>query len=171
MKKIIVIIAILILFIFIKKEDYYVIPDNAIRLRIIANSNTTYDQYIKNKVKTGIEKEIEEVLKPSTIEESRLLIKSNKETIEEKVKQILKEENYNKDFKIEYGNNHFPEKKYKNVKYEEGDYESLVITLGDGQGNNWWCVLFPPICSFEETENNDIEYSFYIKELFSKYVK
>ena len=135
MKKIIVIIAILILFICIKKEDYYVIPDNAIRLRIIANSNTPYDQYIKNKVKTGIEKEIEEVLKPNTIEESRILINNNKDKIETKVKEILQEENYKEHFKIEYGNNYFPEKEYKNVKYEAGEYESLVITLGEGKGD------------------------------------
>lgn len=171
MKKIIIIISILILFTFIKKEDYYVIPNDAIRLRIIANSNNTYDQYIKNKVKQGIEEEIENILKPNTIEKSRILIKENINQIEEKIKKILEEENYKEDFNIEYGNNYFPEKEYKNVKYEAGEYESLVITLGNGEGDNWWCVLFPPICSFEENNDNNIEYSFYIKEIFNKYIK
>ena len=66
--------------------------------------------------------------------------------------------------------NYFPEKEYKGTIYEEGEYESLLITLGSGEGNNWWCVLFPPLCLIEAEESEEVEYSFFIKELFEKYL-
>ena len=72
---------------------------------------------------------------------------------------------YTNDYNIKYGLNYFPEKKYKNVIYPEGNYESLVITLGEGVGENWWCVLYPPLCLIDE-ENDNIEYDLYIKKIF-----
>ena len=170
MKKIIIVISILMLMIMINKEDYYVIPKEAIRLRIIANSNNIEDQYIKNKVKENINKEIQSILQTSKIEESRTKIEENIEKIKTIIKNTLKEENIKYDYKINYGKNYFPEKIYKNVKYEAGEYESLVITLGSGDGNNWWCVLFPPICVIEENETKEIEYKSYIKEIITKYI-
>ena len=51
-------------------------------------------------------------------------------------------------------------------------YESLVITLGKGEGDNWWCVLFPPLCLLEENENTqDVEYHFLVKDIIDKYLK
>ena len=75
---------------------------------------------------------------------------------------------YNKFIKI---SNYFPQKEFKGVTYEEGYYESLVVTLGSGSGDNWWCVLFPPLCLLEaeESEKDDVEYQFFVKELIDKY--
>ena len=63
-----------------------------------------------------------------------------------------------------------PEKEYKGTTYEEGYYESLVITLGSGEGDNWWCVLFPPLCLLEAEDSDDVEYTSYVKELVDKYL-
>ena len=156
---------------FTTKEKYYVIPNEAIRLRIVANSNSIKDQYIKKQVKENISKEIEAILKTSSLEESREIIQNNIEKIEKVVKETLEELGYETKFNIKFGNNYFPKKIYKNVEYKEGEYESLVITIGEGKGDNWWCVLFPPICSLEETDKNEIEYSLYVKELIEKYTK
>lgn len=172
MKKIIlIIISITMLIMFTTKEKYYVIPNEAIRLRIVANSNSIKDQYIKKQVKENISKEIEAILKTSSLEESREIIQNNIEKIEKVVKETLEELGYETKFNIKFGNNYFPKKIYKNVEYKEGEYESLVITIGEGKGDNWWCVLFPPICSLEETDKNEIEYSLYVKELIEKYTK
>ena len=76
---------------------------------------------------------------------------------------------YNKDYKINFGLNYFPEREYKGIKYKEGLYESLLITLGEGKGNNWWCVLFPPICLLEAEESDEVEYKSLIKEIIEKY--
>lgn len=156
------------------KEDYYIIPNESIRIRIIPNSDSVEDQYIKKQVKTNIELELEKDLKDSkSIEISRKIINENMNNYKAIIKKVLKNENKNQNFDIDYGEHYFPEKTYKGVKYEEGEYESLLITLGEGKGDNWWCVLFPPICQLEVEENNseNIEYSLYIKEMFDKYIK
>lgn len=156
------------------KEDYYIIPNESIRIRIVPNSNSIKDQYIKRQVKTNIELELQNDLKSTTtIEETRTTIKKNINKYDNVIKTVLKNEKYQKKHSIDYGYHYFPEKIYKGVKYKEGEYESLLITLGKGQGDNWWCVLFPPICALEEEGKNNeaIEYSFYVKEMFNKYLK
>ena len=176
MKKLILLLVALIILINITgtyKEDYYIIPEDSIRIRIVPNSNNIKDQYVKKQVKTNLEIELLNDLKNvQTIETSRRIIIKNIKNYQETIKEVLKNENTNQTFQIEYGNHYFPEKKYKGVKYKEGNYESLLVTLGKGQGDNWWCVLFPPLCSLEVEENNKekIEYSLYVKEMFDKYI-
>lgn len=168
----VIFILFLILVVYIDKYDsnYYVIPDDSIRIRIIANSDSFDDQYIKIKVKQLIEPVIEEDLSnSSSLEESRLIIKNNLDKYDSMISSYLVDNSYNDKFSVNYGSNYFPEKEYKGVKYESGNYESLVIKLGSGMGDNWWCVMFPPICSLEVEENSDIEYKVFVKELFDKY--
>lgn len=168
----IIFILFLTLVIYIDKYDsnYYVIPDESIRIRIIANSDSFDDQYIKIKVKQLIEPVIEEDLRSSSsLKESRFIIKNNLDKYDSMISSYLVDNSYNDKFSINYGSNYFPEKEYNGVKYESGNYESLVIKLGSGMGDNWWCVMFPPICSLEVEENSDIEYKVFVKELFDKY--
>ncbi len=151
-----------------------VIPEEAIRFRVIANSNTIYDQNIKIQVKNVIQNKILELTKDKkSIEETRKILKDNIENIDNLVSETLKKLNYDKKYKVKYGYNKFPKKRYKGITYKEGNYESLVITLGDGDGDNWWCVLFPPLCLMEEeeTNNKDNEYTFFIKEIIEEYFK
>ena len=71
-----------------------------------------------------------------------------------------------KDYKINYGINYFPKKIYKGVIYPEGEYESLVITLGSGLGDNWWCVLYPPLCLIEDNKiTDDVEYRLLVQDV------
>ena len=174
MKKIIpIIIAFIILYLFASsnKNDYYIIPEEAIRLRIIANSNSIEDQYIKNKVKLNIEEELKNTISEyETLTTSRTNIKKSIPKYEKIVKETFKEKNYQKDFKINYGFNYFPEKEYKGTVYEAGEYESLLITIGEGKGENWWCVLFPPLCTLEVEETEEIEYRFFIKDFIEGYL-
>ncbi len=175
MKKTIIIMCIILLMSCLSKvkSEELKIPDEAIRLRVLANSNTTYDQAIKMKVSAKLQKELFSLLKETKgIEEARKIIQKNIDTLSKTTEQVLKEENYDKGYKITFGQNYFPEKKYKGVVYDEGYYESLLITLGEGKGNNWWCVLFPPLCLMEaeETETDKVEYKFFIEELINKYL-
>lgn len=177
MKKLISFILAIIMLILISnnyKEDYYVIPKESIRIRIIPNSNNIKDQYLKKQVKFNLELDLKHDLKESTnIETSRKIIKKNLNNYKKVVETVLKNENQNQQYSVDYGYHYFPEKIYKGVKYEEGEYESLLVTLGEAKGDNWWCVLFPPICSLEENSktNEKIEYSFYVKEMFNKFLK
>ena len=150
MKKMILILT-LIVAVFIYKEvknNDIIIPDTAIRLRVIPNSNSTLDQNIKNKVKK--------------------YIKNNIPLIEENVKQIFSENNYDMNFDINYGLNYFPEKEYRGLKYNEGYYESVAISIGKAEGDNWWCVLFPNLCLVDLETKDNVEYKSWIVEKINK---
>lgn len=146
------------------------IPSEAIRFRVIANSNTKEDQALKIKVKENLEKELEKSLKNKrNINESRLVLKKNIPEFQKNIENTLREENSKQKYTINYGLNYFPKKEYKKVKYKEGSYESLVVTLGKGEGENFWCVLFPPLCKLENENNKKVEYRILIKEILDKY--
>ena len=172
MKKIIIaLLVILSIIIFDKTKADNIIPKEAIRLRVIANSNSKYDQQVKMKVSKNIQSELYNLLKETKgIEEARKKIKDNMNGLNNSVKKTLKQENYPLSYTINYGDNYFPKKEYKGIKYEAGYYESLLITLGEGKGKNWWCVLFPPLCLIEAEESDKIEYKSFIKELIDKYL-
>ncbi len=174
MKKIIIILLLVLTFtIGIKKVNSkdVMIPNEAIRLRVVANSNDAEDQRVKLQVTEGIQNSLYELLKNTKgIDEARKIINNNLEYLDEDVKNILEKENYPFAYELKYGLNYFPKKEYKGVTYNEGYYESLLITLGEGEGNNWWCVLFPPLCLMEAEESEEIEYKFFIQELIEKYL-
>lgn len=164
MKKIIIILfAFMAIVLLSNKTDKVIIPKSSIRYRIIANSNDKDDQILKLKINEDvlpiIIKSINEV---NNIDEAKTSIKNSIPNI----KKIL--DNYNVDYQINYGNNYFPQKKYKNVLYEQGNYESLVISLDKAKGDNFWCVLFPPLCLID-TNNENVEYESYVKKIINKY--
>lgn len=171
LKKVIVIIGIVMsLFLIINKKEELLIPNEAIRIRVIANSNRQNDIEIKEQLKDIINNNVEKILKGvKSIKEARIKINNNLENINRIVDKTLKELNYASDFNINYGLNYFPEKEFKGIKYNEGYYESLVITLGEGKGNNYWCVLYPPLCSIDENKK-DYEYRLFIKDILNKYL-
>ncbi len=166
MKKFLIILAIIITILVMNKEQKVIIPKESIRFRVIANSNTNVDQNIKKEIINDLSKDI--IKNNNSIEEARYYLKTSIPKFEETVNNTLKRNNINNSFHINYGKNYFPKKKYKGIIYEEGEYESLVITIGDGKGKNFWCVLFPPICMID-TNNNEIEYKSLIKELIDRY--
>lgn len=166
-----IVLIILILFLSNIKASNKIIPDEAIRLRVIANSNTKYDQDIKLKVRDKVQTKLYELLKDTNgIDNARKIINDNLDDIDKTVSTTLNVENYNKSYNINFGQNYFPKKKYKGITYKEGYYESLVITLGSGEGDNWWCVLFPPLCILEAEKSDEVEYKFFIQELLKKYL-
>ena len=152
-------------------EENIKIPDNAIRIRVLANSNSDYDQQMKVEVKQDIQDYMYNLLSDvENAEEASGIIYNNLEQIDKEVGNYLQTLDYAVPYKVNFGLNYFPEKKYKGVIYEEGYYESLLITLGKGEGDNWWCVLFPPLCLIEAEESTEVEYKSFIKELLDKYV-
>ena len=163
MKKIIVFLFILTI-VYISFKNYeIVIPTNSIRYRIIANSNTLDDQMLKLSIKDNITKEIMPILENvDSIEESRELIVNNLNNIESIVAK------YTDDYDVSFGNNYFPQKTYKGISYDSGSYESLVITLGAGLGDNYWCVLYPPLCLIDEANTTDVEYTTLVQEILNK---
>lgn len=173
MKKLIIVLAIIITILCLNKEQKVIIPKDSIRFRVIANSNEEEDQLLKKKVVNNLQNNIAKLeFNTKNLDDSRNNIKKVIPEFSNIIEKTLKEENSNQAYNINYGMNYFPEKEYKGVIYEEGDYESLVITLGNGKGENFWCVLFPPLCLLDKEDNEkteNIEYTTFVKEIIDKY--
>lgn len=129
-------------------DTMQMIPDEAIRLRILANSDDEADQRIKRLVRDEVNSYINQlVLTIDDIVEARNLIKEHVPKLEEIVASTLASENVAPIYTVDYRSDvAFPVKMYGNYIYPAGEYEAVLITLGDGVGANWWCVLFPPLC-------------------------
>lgn len=164
MKKVLIILLILISIILLNRNDD--ISNDIIRFRVIANSNSSKDILIKEKIVSEISDLI--FVDNKSIEETRKNINNSIPTIESKIKKVFESNDYDKDFKISYGLNKFPKKEYEGIEFEEGEYESLVIEIGEAKGNNYWCMLYPPLCFVDNNEEDNIEYKFRLLEALKK---
>ncbi len=161
MRKIVFLLFIFIVIILvICSKEKYLIPDNAIRIRIIANSDDINDQKVKSEVKNKVNEFLYEKFQGiKTYKDADKVVKDNIREIDRIVSEI------SNDFNISYGQNYFPSKEYKGMTYKEGNYNSLIIKLGRGEGLNFWCVLFPPLCLIDEENMDNITYTLYVKKL------
>lgn len=131
----------------VQADQPAVIPDEAIRLRILANSDGEKDQYVKRLIRDRVNEQITEWVKNLTsVTVARKTIKENLPALETIAKEVLKEEGVNESVHVKFGKVEFPTKLYGQFLYPAGEYEAVLITLGKGEGANWWCVLFPPLC-------------------------
>ncbi|WP_130862892.1 stage II sporulation protein R [Bacilliculturomica massiliensis] len=131
-----------------------------IRFHVIANSDSDEDQALKLKVRDGLLEKIngELVVEAAamagveddraglTLEQSQEYIQSHLAEIEAAAVRIVEAEGYDYGVTAELGARFVPEKTYGSVVFPAGNYEALNVTIGTGQGRNWWCVLFPPLC-------------------------
>ncbi|XID91163.1 stage II sporulation protein R [Paenibacillaceae bacterium WGS1546] len=132
------------------------IPEDAIRIRIVANSDKEADQSVKNKVKSAVAAYIESWgAMPGTREEARELIASRMPGIQRLVDEKLDELQAPYEGVAELAEVPFPARTFQGESYAAGDYEALRIQLGQGKGANWWCVLFPPLCLTAATAKAD----------------
>lgn len=128
-------------------KDAVVIPGQAIRLRILANSDLDKDQALKRDVRDAVNAKISVWVKDLTsIKEARKVIKSKLPEIQTTAEAVVKKEGSKQKVNVKFGKVQFPTKLYGQFLYPAGDYEAILITLGKGEGANWWCVLFPPLC-------------------------
>ena len=171
MKKILIIIAVIISILCINKKDEVIIPSNAIRFRVISSSNTIEDQTIKNKVSKNIQEKIYELTKnSSSYIETKKVLDTNYEYLKDSIEEELKSNNANYDYRLNIGRNDFPSKQYKGIKYDAGYYDSVTIELGNHEGLNWWCIIYPPLCLIDE-DTSDVEYTTLARELIDNVKK
>lgn len=163
----ILLVILMLLFLYNIKKDTLIIPNSAIRLRIIPNSNEPNDIYIKGKVKDYLEKNVYSITKNIlSKEKASQIILNNLPKIDKDIQELFIKNQYNLPYQVNYGSNYFPQKVYKGNIYPEGYYESLVISIGEAKGDNFWCVLFPNLCLIDKQETKQKK-SFF-KELFKK---
>jgi stage II sporulation protein R len=140
------------------------------RLHVVANSDSDEDQAVKMQVRDAVlEATKSGILKCKNAQDAQEYIVDNLEIIEKTAKETLTENGFDYTVSAQVGTFPFPEKTYQGVTYPEGDYQALEVTLGKGEGHNWWCVMFPPLCLTEiETLDEDmteVEYTSFFAEL------
>jgi len=123
------------------------IPPEAIRIRILAHSDRPEDQAMKERVRDRVMALIGSWRpSPETAGEMRELLAARLEEIERAADAELARMGAPYGARAVFGNVPFPAKTFAGREYPAGEYEALLIVLGDGEGENWWCVLFPPLC-------------------------
>lgn len=141
-------------------EETIVIPKEAIRLRILANSDQEKDQIIKRAVRDEVNANITQWVEDLTsLEDAREVIKSHIPDIQKIAESYVKEHGLNQEVNVEFGPANFPTKLYGQYLYPAGEYEAIVITIGEGKGANWWCVLFPPLCFLDFSNGTAVSHS------------
>ena len=123
------------------------LADKIIRFHVVANSDSTQDQLLKQQAKDEIIAYMEPLLKDSTsIEETRYIIKESLPAIKEVAEEVV--DKWEKDYEVYVALDEasFPTKSYGDVVLPAGKYEACRVVIGEGKGENWWCVMFPPLC-------------------------
>ncbi len=134
--------------------------DNAVRLHILATDNSEAAQSLKLTVRDAILEEYGELFENNAnINEASASVTENLSAIERTANRVLSENGANYNAVAEWGYEEYPTRVYENVTLPAGTYRSLRIKLGSGEGNNWWCVLFPPLCTKAASDNNDLSSS------------
>lgn len=123
------------------------IYSSVVRLHVIANSDSDVDQALKLKVRDALLKESEALFVDCESRDSAIdIINKNKDRLEGVAKNVICSEGYGYDVNIEFDEEVYPTKNYEGFCFPSGKYLSLRVIIGDGEGENWWCVLFPPMC-------------------------
>ncbi len=118
-----------------------------LRIHVRANSNTETDQAVKYAVKDAIVKYLTPYLAEcDTKSKAEKVIKDSLGGIEAVADKMLKAEGFEYSSKAKINNEKFPTRTYGEVTLEGGYYDALIVELGDGKGDNWWCVVYPPLC-------------------------
>ena len=129
-----------------------------LRIHIRANSNDTIDQNIKYKIKDAIVEFLTPQIAACTTKQDVVkVVEKNKENIKEIADSILLNNGFEYQSNIKINNEYFPTRSYQNYTLESGFYDAVVVELGSATGNNWWCVLYPPLCFVNYTANSGQE--------------
>ena len=128
------------------------LSNNLIRLHVIANSDSPEDQALKRDVRDVILNYMKDKYTVTkNVEETKLLIKENLNEIQGLAAKEIQRQEKNYSVDAMFGSYPFPTKVYGDITLPAGNYEALRVVIGKGEGANWWCVLFPPLCFVDAT--------------------
>ncbi|WP_294374898.1 stage II sporulation protein R [uncultured Clostridium sp.] len=138
--------------------DYNEVKNSLIRFHVIANSDNDEDQQLKLKVKNKVIEYLYPYLnKSESLENSRNILNDKMEDVKTIAENVIKEEGYDYSVNIQLSRENFPDKSYGNIVLPQGNYEAFRILIGNAEGKNWWCVMFPPLCFVDESKA-EVEY-------------
>lgn len=157
MKKYLLLILISVLFLGLSAYSYVTattsnLSSNVFRLHVIANSDSKEDQNLKYKVRDSLIYYMKEITSNiNTKEEVIKIAKKHLTDFENIAKNVVLENGFDYDVTVEIGNFDFPTKTYGDISFPAGIYDALRVKIGDSKGQNWWCVMFPPLCFVDVT--------------------
>lgn len=138
--------------------DRKALNENLIRLHVVANSDEEEDQTLKLKVRDAVVEKLQETMQNlPNVEEAKAYLEAHLPELEEYVNQLIRELGFTDKAKITLAKEAFDTRDYDTFSLPAGQYEALRITIGEGKGKNWWCVVFPTLClpaaseDFEDT--------------------
>ncbi|MBQ7906406.1 MAG: stage II sporulation protein R [Clostridia bacterium] len=133
------------------------IYDSTVRLHVLANSNEEKDQALKLKVRDALLEEIKNY-SPESKQEALSLIEENKGELVKIAEDVSKKEGFDYQVTIDVGTESYPTRHYAGFALPAGEYTSVRVLIGSGEGENWWCVLYPPLCTSTAIEYDDDYY-------------
>lgn len=148
------------------KEETY------LRVHIRANSNQQEDQTVKYSVKAAVVDYLTPLLSNGkTFNQAYNIINDNLSNIEAVADKVLKENGFSYKSQAILNEEYFPTRSYGEYTLENGYYDALILNLGTGEGNNWWCVVYPPLCFIgkEGNDTNNIRYKSKLVEIIKKF--
>ena len=123
------------------------LAEEVLRFHVLANSDSKKDQALKMKVKEAIISYMkEEIPHAQSVDEAKKWTSSHEKELETVARKVIAEEGYDYDVKVKLATSYFPDKTYGDVTFPSGYYEALRIEIGEADGHNWWCVLYPNLC-------------------------
>ncbi|NLI93410.1 MAG: stage II sporulation protein R [Peptococcaceae bacterium] len=140
------------------EKEEVVNPENLIRFHVIANSDSQEDQLLKYAVRDEILKQVAPKLaQSSSLTESREILKGMENQLISIANEVI--HTWGKDYAVslEYGIDTFPTKSYGSMVLPAGEYEAVKVKIGNAEGANWWCVLFPPLCFVNVEESTTLQ--------------
>lgn len=130
-----------------------------LRIHIRANSNSVEDQTVKYRVKEEVVDALIPLLSEiDSFKQAKTTIEQNYSLIENVANNVLKQEGFTYKSNAKIENEYFPTRSYENITLEEGYYDALILELGSGEGDNWWCIVFPAFCFTKSQKSDNIVY-------------
>ena len=143
-----------------------------LRIHIRANSNSDIDQTVKYEVKDAVVSAMLPILTEcESKEEAERKMQENFHIIESAANKVLAANGFSYTAKAKLCREDFPARAYGNVVYDAGFYDAIILELGEAAGNNWWCVVYPPLCFLQTNNSNEVKYTSKLAELVKQILK
>lgn len=134
------------------------VRDNVVRLHILANSDSEADQSVKLLVRDALlESGVKIFSGAASVEDAADILENERELIVSVAENELRENGFDYDVSVSIEREYFSTRVYENFTMPAGEYLALKVIIGSGNGKNWWCVMFPPLCLPAAGEKTDID--------------
>lgn len=142
------------------------LSDSMIRLHIVANSDSDSDQALKYRVRNAVIAYMNEQMdKLEGKADARVYVNKHLHELEKVANNVIQAEGFQETARVSFGKFPFPTKQYENMALPAGYYDAVKIDIGKAEGQNWWCIMFPPLCFIDDTQGEmEEEYMNVLKE-------